>query len=66
MDAYDYGSYQHRKRAILIGTTKAFVRLVPPKLIEVKTVRKALEGLKDSIPNQLDYTVPKKETEEKF
>lgn len=62
VDAYNYGSYQHRKRAILIGSKIGEIKLIPPSVKCVKTVAMALDGLTDDIPNQLDCSTPKAET----
>lgn len=62
VDAADFGSAQHRKRAIIIGSTAEPIVLTKPKFTFVRTVGKALADLDDSIPNQLDFTQPKEET----
>lgn len=58
VDAADYGSYQHRKRAILIGSTIGPIELKAPSCKPVKTVGMALNGLTGDIPNQMDYSSP--------
>lgn len=63
-----FGSSQIRKRAIIIVSRIGKIELPKPYLqpSEYKTVREAFEGLSDDIPNQLDYTIPLKETIEKM
>lgn len=64
--ASDFGSAQKRERAIIIGSKIGKIELVPPKIKLIKTVRQALAGLNDSIPNQLDYSKPRPDTLEKI
>lgn len=52
VDAADFGSAQHRKRAIIIGSVIGKISLTPPTVKPVSTVRTAFEGLTNDIPNQ--------------
>jgi len=63
-----YGSCQIRERAIIIGSKIGKIDIpkgesTPDKY---KTVREAFSGITKDTPNQRDYTVPKKETLERF
>lgn len=52
VNAADFGAPQHRKRAIVIGSTIGRIELATPTLKVVNTVGKAFEGLSNNIPNQ--------------
>jgi DNA (cytosine-5)-methyltransferase 1 len=62
LNSADFGSAQLRKRSILIGSKIGKIELPKPIIHAVRTVRMALEGLHDNIPNQLDYSIPKAST----
>lgn len=66
--AADYGSPQLRKRAIIIGSKIGKIDLPKPtvKPENYMTVREAFQGLSDLVPNQLDFTKPKKDTTERM
>lgn len=68
LTATDYGSSQHRKRAIFIGSKIGKIELPKPYLQphEYKTVKDAFEGLDDTVPNQMDHTIPKSDTLERM
>lgn len=68
LNAADFGAPQLRKRAILIGSKIGKIDLPKPELQkeEYVTVREALEGLDDSVPNQMVFTNPGKETRERM
>lgn len=63
VDAADFGAAQHRERAIIIGSTVGEIKLEKPIVKPVNTVRMCFEGLHDGIPNQLDYSKPKEDTQ---
>jgi site-specific DNA-cytosine methylase len=66
LNAADYSTPQSRKRAIFIGSKIGKIELPQPIFDTPRTVREALEGLHDGIPNQLDVTTPKPETLERM
>lgn len=66
VNSYDFGSPQKRERAIVIASKIGKIKIKPPNIISLQTVRDAFKGLNDNIPNQLDFTIPKKTTIEKM
>jgi len=61
-----YGVAQERKRAIIIGSKIGKIEHPINSLHIYKTVKQAFEGLNDSIPNQLDYSISKAATIERM
>ncbi len=59
LDAADFGSAQHRRRAIFIGSKIGRIDLPTPGLTPARTVRDALRGLTPNTPNQRDVSVAK-------
>lgn len=68
LTATDFGGAQERKRAFFIGSKIGKIDLPKPTHSpgNYTTVRQALEGLHDGVPNQMDYTKPKATTIERM
>ncbi len=66
LNAADFGSAQKRERAIIIGSKIGPIHMAPPAIRMVKTVRQALSGLTDKVPNQLDFSVSSPDNIEKM
>lgn len=66
--AADYGTAQLRKRSFIIGSKIGYIELPSPthNKVSFMTVKQALNGLKDNVRNQLDFTTPKLETIERM
>lgn len=56
IDAAECGTAQHRERAIFIGSRVGEIKIPIIKAGKYKTVREALEGITDELPNQQDIT----------
>lgn len=68
LSSAQFGVAQDRKRAIFIGSKIGAIHLPEPqyKPEDYLTVGHALAGLHERIPNQLDYSKPKPDTEERM
>ncbi|MFC0416770.1 DNA cytosine methyltransferase [Cytobacillus solani] len=68
LTATDFGEAQERKRAFIIGSKIGKIDLPKPTHSpdHYVTVRKALEGLHEDVPNQMDFTKPKPSTIERM
>lgn len=68
LTATDFGGAQERKRAFFIGSKIGRIDLPQPTHApgNYTTVRQALEGLHDDVPNQRDFTKPKASTIERM
>ncbi|WP_240377200.1 DNA cytosine methyltransferase [Bacillus piscicola] len=56
LNASHFGTAQNRKRAFMIGSKIGKIKLPKPREGLVNTVKQALCGLHDDIPNQRDYS----------
>jgi len=66
INAKDYGSPQHRKRAFVIGSKIGRIELPKALVKSYRSVGEAFKGLKEDMPNQQDYSDPKPETLERY
>ena len=66
LDAADYGTPQHRRRAFFIGSKIGRIDLPQPTVTRARTVREAWMGLTDQTPNQADISEAKPITLERM
>lgn len=67
LNSSDYGSAQNRNRAYILGSRIGKIDMPEPTTpINKKTVREALEGIADDMPNALDYSKPTSITVERM
>lgn len=66
LNSKDYGDFQDRQRAFLIGSKIGPINLPKPISDKPRTVAEAFQGLHDGIPNQLDISESREKTIERM